>query len=55
MNAEETEDFHQKQNEFNVYLIFKFLDIEEFFWLTQKQVDRLIVDDLKFRECELLL
>ena len=55
MNAEKTADFCQKQSEFNVYLTSKFLDIEEFSWLTQEQVDRLIVGDLKFKEHELLL
>ena len=55
MNAKKTADFHQKQGKFNVYFIFKFSDIEEFSQLTQKQVDRLIVNDLKFKEYELLL
>ena len=55
MNAEETADFYQKQSKFNAYFTFKFLNIEEFSQLTQKQVDRLIIDDLKSRKCELLL
>ena len=55
MNAEKAVDFCQKQSKFNVYFIFKFLNIEKFSQLTQKQIDRLIVDNLKFRKCELLL
>ena len=31
MNTEKTAEFYQKQSKFNVYFIFKFLDIEEFF------------------------
>ena len=31
MNIKKAESFHQKQSEFNAYLIFKFLNIEEFF------------------------
>ena len=31
------------------------MNIEEFFWLTQKQVNRLIVDNLRFKKHELLL
>ena len=55
INAEETAGFHQKQSKFNAYLTPKFSDIEKFSQLTQKQVDRLIVDNLKFRKYELLL
>ena len=55
MNAEKTVSFHQKQSEFNAYFTLKFLNIEKFSQLTQKWIDRLIVGDLKFKECELLL
>ena len=55
MNAEKTVDLCQKQGEFDAYLISKFLNIEEFSWLTQEWVDRLIVGDLRSREHELLL
>ena len=55
INAEKAVGFHQKQSEFNTYLTPKFLNIKEFSWLTQKQIDRLIVDDLKFKKHELLL
>ena len=55
MNAEKTAGFHQKQREFNAYLISKFSDIEEFSQLTQEQIDRLIVGNLRLKECELLL
>ena len=55
MNAEKTADFYQKQRKFNVYFTSKFSDIKRFSWLTQKQINRLIVDDLRFRKCELLL
>ena len=54
MNVKKAADFHQKQNKFNVYFIFKFLNIEEFSQLTQNQVNRLIIDNLRFREHKLL-
>ena len=55
INAEKAAGFHQRQREFDAYFTLKFSDIEEFFWLTQKQVDRLIVNNLRFKKCELLL
>ena len=55
MNAEEAVSFCQKQGKFNAYLTPKFSDIEEFSQLTQEQVDRLIVGNLRSREHELLL
>ena len=55
MNAEKTVNFYQKQGKFNAYFIFKFSDIEKFSQLTQEQVDRLIVNNLKFKKHKLLL
>ena len=55
MNAEKAAGFYQRQREFNAYFTSKFSDIEEFSQLIQEQVDRLIVGDLKFKKCELLL
>ena len=55
MNAEKTAEFHQRQSKFNIYFTFKFSDIKKFSQLIQKQIDRLIINNLKFKEHELLL